>query len=56
MSDLWAYYPPVCDGDYCPMDCDHCPKQDAALEADPGRSIGDYPAPLASLLEGGVTK
>ena len=25
MSDLWAYSE-RCDGDYCPMDCDHCVK------------------------------
>lgn len=26
MSDLWSYRPEKCDGDYCPMDCDRCPK------------------------------
>lgn len=26
MSDLWSYRPEKCDGDYCPMDCDKCPK------------------------------
>lgn len=30
MSDLWAYNPDVCDGDYCPMNCDHCYKRDEA--------------------------
>lgn len=23
---LWAYCPAYCDSDYCPGDCDHCPK------------------------------
>ena len=27
MSDLWAYDPDICDGDYCPMNCDYCPKR-----------------------------
>lgn len=31
MSQLWAYNQDVCDGDYCPMDCDHCYKQEIAL-------------------------
>lgn len=30
---LWAYNPDVCDGDFCPMDCDYCPKREMALEA-----------------------
>lgn len=33
MSDLYLYTPEVCDGDFCPMDCDHCYKADAAMEA-----------------------
>lgn len=33
MSDLWAYYPDVCDGDFCPMNCDICGKADDAQEA-----------------------
>ena len=24
MSDLWLYTPEICDGDYCPMDCNKC--------------------------------
>lgn len=28
---LWAYNPAVCDGDFCPMDCDNCHKQEEAL-------------------------
>lgn len=30
MKDVWAYNPEVCDGDFCPLDCDHCPKREAA--------------------------
>lgn len=26
MSDLWSYRPEKCDGDFCPFDCDKCPK------------------------------
>lgn len=33
MSDLWAYVPDVCDGDFCPQDCDHCYKKYEAEEA-----------------------
>lgn len=33
MSDLWLYTPEICDGDYCPLDCDRCYKADAAMEA-----------------------
>jgi hypothetical protein len=29
---MWAYNPEVCDGDFCPMNCDHCPKADDAEE------------------------
>lgn len=25
--DVWAYDPEICDGDYCPMNCDYCPKR-----------------------------
>lgn len=24
----WAYTPEKCDGDFCPGDCDNCPKRD----------------------------
>ena len=24
----WAYKPEVCDGDYCPGDCNHCIKNE----------------------------
>ena len=34
MSDLYAYTPEFCDGDYCPQDCDRCPKRDMSLEAE----------------------
>lgn len=33
MSDLWLYTPDICDGDFCPQDCDRCYKADAAMEA-----------------------
>ena len=37
MKDIWAYNPDVCDGDFCPMDCDYCPKREkAAGYADEG--------------------
>lgn len=26
----WAYSPEVCDGDYCPGECDLCPKAEEA--------------------------
>lgn len=26
MTDMWAYTPEKCDGDYCPGDCDYCHK------------------------------
>lgn len=36
--DIYAYNPDVCDGDYCPMNCDYCQKRDeaeaAAMEPD----------------------
>lgn len=32
MSDLYQYDPDVCDGDFCPMDCDHCPKAEREEE------------------------
>ena len=33
MKDIYAYNPDICDGDFCPMDCDYCPKREAAEEA-----------------------
>jgi len=32
MSDLWAYDPEKCDGDYCPLDCDKCRKAEMEEE------------------------
>ena len=29
---LWAYCPAYCDGDFCPGDCDLCPKADEIAE------------------------
>ena len=33
MKNVYAYNTTVCDGDYCPMDCDVCGKKDDAEEA-----------------------
>ena len=27
MSDLWRYSPELCDGDFCPRNCDRCNKE-----------------------------
>ena len=32
MSQLWAYNPDRCDGDYCPMNCDICWKAEPENE------------------------
>lgn len=32
MKDIYLYDPEICDGDYCPMDCDHCYKADKIIE------------------------
>ena len=32
MSELYAYTPEICDGDYCPRDCDRCWKRDLSIE------------------------
>lgn len=32
MTDLIMYDPDICDGDFCPMDCEHCPKADREEE------------------------
>lgn len=32
MSDLYLYEPEICDGDYCPGDCDYCSKRFDAEE------------------------
>ena len=34
MSDLWCYDPEICDGDFCPMNCDICGKKELVLEKD----------------------
>jgi len=36
----WAYTPEKCDGDYCPEDCDVCPKNDdrRGYECDPEKN------------------
>lgn len=32
MKNIPYYTPEVCDGHWCPMDCDHCPYADEAME------------------------
>ena len=32
MKDLSLYNPEICDGDFCPLDCEHCYKRDKAEE------------------------
>ena len=45
--DMWAYNPDVCDGDFCPMNCDHCPKADEAENHDePDNLMYDEPVDL----------
>ena len=34
MSLLWAYNAAICDGEYCPNDCDRCHKAEIASGAD----------------------
>lgn len=34
LSDLYKYDPDICDGDFCPHDCDRCPKADREEEED----------------------
>ena len=55
--DIWAYNPDVCDGDYCPMNCDHCPKREDAQRAngdfDDDEDFGGYDEPDDSQLEMG---
>ena len=32
LKNVYLYRPDVCDGDYCPQDCDKCPKAEQILE------------------------
>ena len=32
VKNVYLYRPDVCDGDYCPQDCDKCPKAEQILE------------------------
>ena len=34
MTDLWAYEPMKCDGDYCCQNCDRCEKAEEEEEED----------------------
>ena len=31
-ASLWAYEPDICDGDYCPGDCDSCYKTEIIID------------------------
>lgn len=32
MKNIWLYTPEICDGDFCPQDCDACPKKEMIFE------------------------
>lgn len=32
MKNIYLYTPEICDGGFCPMDCDRCRKADKAME------------------------
>jgi len=32
MKNVYLYTPEICDGDYCPLDCDICQKKEIILE------------------------
>lgn len=32
IKNIYLYRPDVCDGDYCPQDCDRCPKREEILK------------------------
>ena len=39
MSDtIWRYNPDLCDGDYCPQDCDNCDRGEWEGEEDNGKT------------------
>ena len=40
--DIWAYDPDICDGDFCPLNCDHCPKADLVMEKQEAEEPSDY--------------
>ena len=31
-GDLEYYDPDICDGDFCPLNCEHCPKADLVIQ------------------------
>lgn len=49
MSDLWKYDPVMCDGDFCPRDCDKCGKEPK------GRSNSMTPEELLRALHDNAT-
>lgn len=42
MKNIWLYTPEICDGDFCPKDCDACPKKELIFEREEGESMSDY--------------
>ena len=42
MSLLHMYDPDVCDGDFCPSDCDNCPKADRGEEEEDDGIYGSF--------------
>lgn len=32
MKNIWLYTPEICDGDFCPQNCDACPKKELIFE------------------------
>ena len=32
MKNIWLYTSEICDGDFCPQDCDACPKKELIFE------------------------
>ena len=52
MKNIPYYVPDVCDGHYCPMDCEdgHCPWADEAMEA---MNEDDYIEPSDDQIEMG---
>lgn len=39
--DIWAYDPDICDGDFCPMNCDICGKTEKVLEKEAAENEPD---------------
>ena len=50
----WAYTPEKCDGDFCPQDCDNCPKRWDDVENDDIEEIDITETPYAAFLESSI--